>query len=117
MATEPKPDDTSKPDDKPAKVTAGDLRTWIREEISNVADVITGKGSSKPEDKKTDPASSVADQVRAEVAKLEAKRKAADRDKSIDDQLAELTLKVQPKPPIDRKHHRLHNFMKWGDNE
>lgn len=115
MATEPEKTKT----DPPAKVTAGDLRDWIKTEIATVVDTLGG-GKTKTDDKPTEKVErtgSVADEVKAEIAKLRAKEKADQRERTIDEQLAALTAKTLPKPPIERKRPRIHRFMGWGDNE
>ena len=106
--------------EEPGKLTVGDLRKWMKEEIGTLAEALAGKG--KPEEKtggdgKTETRTgSVAEEVRAELAKLEARRKGEERTKTIEDQLAKLTEAAQPKPPVERRHPTLHRIMGWGDN-
>lgn len=110
---EPKTGDGKTGED--AKFSVGTLRQLVREEFANLAKSLPGGGGDKPKEgeKVPDPVGSVADQVRAEIAKLTAKEKAAQRDKSIDDDIAALKEAAKPKVPVQRG--RFHKLMGWGD--
>jgi hypothetical protein len=101
------------------KLTAGDLRKMVSELVSEAVKGITtttDKAHEQAEEhtqEKLDRPSSVSAAVQREIARIQAKEKQDERDKTIDEGLAKLSEVTAEKPPIERR--RVHKVMGWGD--
>jgi len=106
MTTDPVVD----PPKEPEKVTAGALRTWIKEEITGaLAGMKIGGGEAKTDGA---PTVDIKTQVGEALASLKRKEERDKRDKDIDALLE--SSKVAPQnAPVERRG--VEKFMKWGD--
>lgn len=97
----------------------GDLRELIAQEVKKAAGALTStdtkehKEAEKLTEKGLDSKSNIAAQVQQAIDEIQGKEKAAQREKDIDDKLAELTKRTEEKTPVERR--RVHKFMGWGE--
>lgn len=94
-------------------LTAGGLRSMIREEIVKL---LPGK-STKDDGPSTEDGSgtSIKAQVEAALKHLQDKEKREDRDKAVDDMLEKYNQKPEETPPVERR--RVEKWMGWGSND
>jgi hypothetical protein len=112
MAEEPKKDD--------GPITMGTIRSLITEVVTEATRGLTGSREDKStKDEPSRPGGAagrtqgVQEAVQAEIEKIKAREAAAERDKTIDEQLAALADKTAEKPPVERS--RRHKLMGWGE--
>ena len=116
MSQPPNQPPPSNEDSGRSGLTAGTLRTMIREEIKNVADTLF-KGPGQQQQQSTQDSGQPTD-IKGEVARalasLAKRNKDEERDKKLDKLLEDSATPPQ-KPPVERS--KAHRFMGWGDNE
>lgn len=107
-----------KEDEKEKPATVGLLRELIRDELGSVVDKLgqLGGGSDKKEDDKKDekPSGDMTSQVQSALAALKVREQRVQRDKDVDELLAERK-KTPEKETAPVERGRLHKFMGWGD--
>lgn len=102
----------------------GELRTMIGELVAEAVKGVTTGGTKdddsttgRPEGTSGDRARSVGALVAEQVKKIQdaesAKQKQAEKDKTIQDKLDELSKATAEKPPVERR--RVHKVMGWGE--
>lgn len=107
MTTDPTPP----PTDTPEKVTAGTLRTWIKEEV------LSAFTSNKPADTPptgtgTPPTTDIKSQVAEALSALRKREERESRDAEVD-KLLEAAKKPPENTPVERR--RVHKIMGWGE--
>lgn len=104
------------PNDTPG-ITLADIRKLVTDTVAEVTKGLTpsGGGSTPPSNTPDDTATgrSVKEQVEAALAGITEKNQRAEREKTIDQQLKDLSEKVAEKPPVERR--RVHRLMGWGE--
>lgn len=98
-----------------AKLTAGTLREWIKQEIAGLIPSSTsGAGSKSAVDSATPGApTDIRAEVKAALGELKSKEDRQAKDARVDKMLEEYEKPVEETPPAERR--RVEKFMKWGD--
>lgn len=104
------------------KVTMGDLRTIIKDMVTEVVgtgkkettDGVSGTAPKQAPETTENRSVGVAAMVKAEIDKLKAQEQEESEKATIQDKLKELSDKTAEKQPIERR--RVHKMMGWGEN-
>lgn len=114
--TDPKPPETTPPPEGgPLKMA--DIRKLVQDTVKEVVGTISGgekppAGDPPPTDDKP-VGGGLRAQVEKEIQRIRDKETQETRDKTIDQQLADLAEKTKEKAPVERS--RRHKIMRWGD--
>lgn len=114
MAEENSKDPKDPKDD--GKITAGTLRSMIREEVAGIAKNLIPGGSKDDggdDNKDTGNPADIRGQVEKALTSLREREARQERDKKVDELLEKSAAPKEEKPPVERS--RLHRFMGWGE--
>lgn len=104
--------------DSQGPLSIGELRDFIKQEITSALGGIKGVAKSDSDPKTTDTtsgqSSSIADEVQREISRLKDREAKSAQEQDLKDQIKALQDKTQEAPPIERR--RVHKLMGWGEN-
>lgn len=100
-------------------LTVSDLRNMVTELVKEAVEAAGKPAEGTPAATPATPdtaagrSAGIADEVKRQVERIQARDKRAQDDKAIQDKLTELSEKTAEKPPIERR--RVHRLMGWGE--
>jgi hypothetical protein len=117
MAKQAEPD--VEPDSETGKLTMGDLSKMIEDKIAAIVPGILKSGEPKSAEPAAPASGSsassidIAEEVRAQVARLKEQEDRLNKEKETDSTIKTLLERTEQKQPIERR--KVHKWMGWGD--